>query len=99
VGRFKEIETSDGQIKRAKSTAIKSRGSGPSLNCHVVDSWKVLSGGMDKKTSLKYLSDGLHLNETGRLVYQAFMETTAGKVSSPGAHGRRRRASGEAEYQ
>jgi hypothetical protein len=86
---FKEIETSD-TTQRAREYGDKVKGSGAELNCHVVDTWKVLSGGMDKKGG-KYLSDGLHLNETGnRLDLSSVHGTIAGKVSSPGAHGRRR---------
>jgi lysophospholipase L1-like esterase len=71
---FKESETSDRTNARAREYGDKVKQVGAELDCHVVDTWKVLSGGMDKNEFGKYLSDGLHLNETGnRLVYQAFM--------------------------
>jgi lysophospholipase L1-like esterase len=72
---FKEAETSDRTNARAREYGDKVKQVGAELDCHVVDTWEVLSGGMDKNEFSKYLSDGLHLNESGnRLVYQAFME-------------------------
>jgi lysophospholipase L1-like esterase len=72
---FKESETSDRTNARAREYGNKVKQVGAELDCHVVDTWDVLSGGANESEFGKYLSDGLHLNESGnRLVYQAFME-------------------------
>ena len=72
---FREIETSDRTNQRAREYGDKVKQVGAEHDCHVVDNWEVLMGGKDKNEFGKYLSDGLHLNESGnRLVYQAFMK-------------------------
>jgi lysophospholipase L1-like esterase len=72
---FKESETSDRTNARAREYGNKVKQVAAAHDCHVVDSWEVLSGSTNESEFGKYLSDGLHLNESGnRLVYQAFME-------------------------
>jgi lysophospholipase L1-like esterase len=70
---FREIEKSDRTNQVARQYGDKVKQVGAEHDCHVVDCWELLSGSANDRG--KYLSDGLHLNESGnRLVYQAFME-------------------------
>jgi lysophospholipase L1-like esterase len=70
---FREIEKSDRTNQVARQYGDKVKQVAAEFGCHVVDTWEVLSGSTNDRG--KYLSDGLHLNDSGnRLVYQAFME-------------------------
>lgn len=70
---FQGSETSDRTNERAREYGDKVKQVGAKHDCLVVDTWELLSGRTNEFG--KYLSDGLHLNESGnRLVYQGFMD-------------------------
>jgi lysophospholipase L1-like esterase len=70
---WREIERCDRDNQVTRQYGDKVKQVATEHDCHVVDTWELLSGSTDDRS--KYLSDGLHLNESGnRLVYQGIME-------------------------
>ena len=72
-GDVSKESTRRNSLAQAYGEAVKEV-AGMDMNCAVVDTWELLEGETPERG--QYLSDGLHLNETGnRKVYQGIMAT------------------------
>jgi lysophospholipase L1-like esterase len=69
---WREIETSDRENMVAREYGATMKQVAARHDCHAVDTWELLQG--DSADRSRFLSDGLHLNESGnQLVYQGLM--------------------------